>query len=380
MESEKIIRLKKSNIRIYTRTLSTEISGIIREIYKKSIHSAHSVHRGMQEILSCSGLVCLIRILPTAFLIHIPVAGILFAQSREMELISSQKIWDYAPHNAFTDLIRFRGNWYCVLREGESHVGGNGKIRVLTSHRGDQWESVALLEREGIDLRDPKISITPEKKLMLHIGGSIYVDGKLNGFKPAVVFSGDGKHWSEMQDININAQWPWRPVWHDGTVYVVSYDKKASLYCGKNGIKYEWVCDFNVDGFPTEAAMCFLPGDTLMILLRRDQGNRHAFIGKAVTPYTEWHWKETSWSVGGPALLKISANRVLAAGRCTIDGNVKTVIGNVNLEGFSPELILPSGGDCSYPGLIYHKSRIWMSYYSSHEGKTSVYLAKIRLK
>ena len=37
------------------------------------------------------------------------------------------------------------------------------------------------------------------------------------------------------------------------------------------------------------------------------------------------------------------------------------------------------GGDCSYPGLVFHEGLLYMSYYSSHEGKTSIYLAKIKL-
>jgi hypothetical protein len=41
---------------------------------------------------------------------------------------------------------------------------------------------------------------------------------------------------------------------------------------------------------------------------------------------------------------------------------------------------LPSGGDTSYPGLVWHKNMLYVSYYSSHEGKTSIYLAKVKIK
>ena len=30
-------------------------------------------------------------------------------------------------------------------------------------------------------------------------------------------------------------------------------------------------------------------------------------------------------------------------------------------------------------GLVWHAGLLWVSYYSSHEGKTSIYLAKVRL-
>src|SRR5205085_7380324 len=46
---------------------------------------------------------------------------------------------------------------------------------------------------------------------------------------------------------------------------------------------------------------------------------------------------------------------------------------------YEPVLTLPSGGDTSYAGLVWHEGLLWVSYYSSHEGKASIYLAKVRL-
>jgi hypothetical protein len=43
-------------------------------------------------------------------------------------------------------------------------------------------------------------------------------------------------------------------------------------------------------------------------------------------------------------------------------------------------LKLPSGGDTSYPGLVWHEETLYVSYYSGHEGKTSIYLAKLKVK
>ena len=77
------------------------------------------------------------------------------------QLVSVKKIWDGAPHNAFTDLKRFSGQWFCTFREADGHVRGNGRIRVITSTDGESWESAALLSEDGIDLRDPKLSVSP---------------------------------------------------------------------------------------------------------------------------------------------------------------------------------------------------------------------------
>ena len=45
----------------------------------------------------------------------------------------------------------------------------------------------------------------------------------------------------------------------------------------------------------------------------------------------------------------------------------------------TPALKLPSSGDTSYAGMVWHDERLWVSYYSSHEGKTSIYVAKVKL-
>ena len=42
-------------------------------------------------------------------------------------------------------------------------------------------------------------------------------------------------------------------------------------------------------------------------------------------------------------------------------------------------LALPSAGDTSYASMVFHDGLLWISYYSSHEDGTNIYLAKIRL-
>src|SRR5690349_2860977 len=77
----------------------------------------------------------------------------------------AKRIWDTAPHSAFTSLVRFNDAFYCCFREASKHVGGtDGKIRVIKSVDGNKWETVALLEKSTIDLRDPQLSITPDNR------------------------------------------------------------------------------------------------------------------------------------------------------------------------------------------------------------------------
>src|SRR4029453_3446681 len=83
------------------------------------------------------------------------------------QLVDAQKIWDQAPHNAFTDLIRFKDRWLCVFREGKNHVSDDGVLRVIGSSDGRTWTSEAVVTLAGADLRDAKITLVPDGRLML---------------------------------------------------------------------------------------------------------------------------------------------------------------------------------------------------------------------
>ena len=39
---------------------------------------------------------------------------------------------------------------------------------------------------------------------------------------------------------------------------------------------------------------------------------------------------------------------------------------------------LSSAKDTSYAELVWHEDMLWVSYYSSHEVKTSIYLTKVK--
>ena len=249
----------------------------------------------------------------------------------------------------------------------------------MTSRDGKKWKSAALLESEGIDLRDPSLVITPDNNLMLHIGASIYEGKKHMGYKPAVVFTENGRKWSDFHYLDFNNKWPWHPFCDGKEIYVVAYGGGPSLYKSRDGKQYELICDFKLESFVNEAAILQKDNDTLMALIRRDGGNRQALIGKAASPFTEWQWQECGHYVGGPAMVSLPDGRVMAGGRSYIGGEAKTVIGTVTDEGFNPVLTLPGGGDCSYPGMVWHEDKLVVSYYSSHEGKSAIYIARIRV-
>lgn len=305
------------------------------------------------------------------------------------EILSVKKIWDAGQHNAFTDLIRLQGKWFCTFREADAHVGGDGKIRVLVSHNGEQWRSAALLSETGVDLRDPKFSITPEKQLMLVMGGSIYEGKKLLGKQPRVAFSNDGANWSHPQKVLHEGDWLWRVTWHKGRAYGIVYssvkdavrDWKLSLAESDDGIHFHKTTKLDVSGSPNEATLRFQKNGDAIALVRRESLDKVAWIGTSSAPYKDWNWTPSNMQVGGPNFIILKDGSMIASGRQYRNANwneSKTFVGRMGLRNVQPEIILPSGGDTSYAGMILEKGILWVSYYSSHEGKTSIYLAKVK--
>lgn len=319
------------------------------------------------------------------------LGGLLLGQppaGPKLELVEPvRKIWDKGPHNAFTDLLRHDGLWYCVFREGAGHAAGAGAIRVLTSADGAAWESAALIEQEGVDLRDPHLTAMPDGSLL--INGAAAVPPARNPLKDHYSFvttSKDGKTWTRPEKVLESWHWLWRVTWHEGKAFGVAYEfgpdrprkYDASLYAGNDAQKLQQVTRFEVPN-ATEATLRF-DGDALLCLQRRDGKPNSAMLGRSEKPYAAWQWQDTGAYFGGPNFIKTPGGDWLAAGRMIAAGKPRTVVCRLDVKAgkLQPLLTLPSGGDNSYPGLAWHDDQLWISYYSSHEGKSSIYLARAR--
>lgn len=300
-------------------------------------------------------------------------------------LVSLKKIWDQAPHNAFTDLIFYRGKFLCVFRESDSHAAGvDGVIRILSSVDAKVWESVAVLKMSGIDLRDPHLSVMPDGRLLLIMGGSVYEGEKLLAHRPYVTFSNDGVNWTSVQSVNLEREWVWRVSWHGLTGYGMAYsltdlndvDKPwfLKLFKTMDGIHYQFVCQLDVPCDPAEAVLHFLADETMVALVRRD-GN--GVIGHAKPPYTQWKWNEIKYRLGGPNFVVLPGGQMWAGSRFTNGDEKSTILARMSLEEYEPLLQLPSSGDTGYPGMVYRDGKLYVSYYSSHEGKAAIYLAEV---
>ena len=335
---------------------------------------------------------------PLAVLLLLSLTFPTHAAEPKVELVEVRKIWDAAPHSAFTDLIRHDGVWWCVFREGSGHVPGtDGKIRVLRSTDARQWQSAALIAEKGTDLRDPKISVTPDGRLMLLIGGSIY-DGaeptpkrKRVGGQDRVCFSKDGREWTAPKPSEGvgEGHWLWRVTWYKGVGYGTAYSinkqgphgRVLTIWKTTDGVRYEKIADPAPPVDLTESTIRFLKDDTMVILLRGEAKDRRAWVGAAKAPYAKWDWHDAGHAAQGPEFIVLPDGRMFYAGRDFDDkGKATTAFGRMTLEKLEPLITLPSGGDTSYPGIVdAGDGTLRVSYYASHEGKSAIYLATVRV-
>ena len=328
-----------------------------------------------------------------ALLLICCVSGALADVPITVEVIEVRKIWDKAPHNAFTDLLRWNDRFYCAFREGRGHACTDGKIRVLESKDADVWEPAALIVLGGYDLRDAHVSVTPDGRLML-VGG-VAARKKDNQSTPTgtfVSFSRDGRKWTEPGIVSKPGRWLWRVTWHEGKAYGVSYGggedgPYVDLRVSSDGVNYrQHVARLFAQGRPTEVTLRFGTDATCYALVRRDRWQNEpssAVLGVSSSDYTKWRWHDLGENFngfGGPDFIEIPGGHWIAAGRM-FDGGAHTALAYLDVDAGTMSKLtkLPSGGDTSYPGLLWHEDTLYVSYYSSHEGRTSIYLAKVKV-
>jgi hypothetical protein len=309
-------------------------------------------------------------------------------------IIAVERIWDRAEHSAFTDLIAFKGRYYCTFREGSGHIPGlNGLIRVLESDDAQHWRSVALLDEPHVDLRDPKLSVTPDQRLCINLGGSFYHGKTRLKMESRVSFSDpEGRNFSPPQaipmppGIHTEMDWLWRITWQDGMAWAAvqqvptGQPRTLQLVRSRDALNWEAVHTMQVP-FPSETTLRFLHDGRLLALIRRSGPTPSVgWLGLSKPPFTDWQYRELDLPLGGPNLVQLPGGRWLAATRGAGE-KMRLGLLDVDKARFTTLVDLPSGGDCSYAGLVVEpeKNRVLVSYYSSHEGKSAIYLATLRL-
>ena len=314
------------------------------------------------------------------FLLASFVAAGIAAAPPEAQIVDLRMIWGRAPHNASTDLLRFRERWYCAFREGPLASSPDGAVRLLTSPDGNVWQSSASVALQGADLRDPKLSTTPYNRLLLLAEA---VSGPAR--RTLTWTSPDARAWDGPLPAADDGMKLGRVTWNLKRAYSVGYSSPGPgpvrLYSSGDGdsftVQAENLLSPRQDA---EAALLFGRDGSAMCLLRGDGAGAPAQLGKSRAPYKAWSWSGLDDAVAAPSMLELGDGRVVVA------GSIPGTDARIALWWLDPErgtlkefLRLPSGGDSGSPGLAFHDGMLWVAYHSAHEGRAMIYLARVKL-
>ena len=296
-----------------------------------------------------------------------------------------EKIWSSAPHNGFTDLVRYKDRWYCAIREGAAHRSADGTIRILTSLDGEVWKPAARLSSTEGDLRYPKLSVSVEGRLIL-----VAIEERQGivweRHQSAVWASVDGRNWGAPIPVcepNIQLG---RLTWHNRMAFAAGYsnvrEEYLRIYAAPNIDKFTPLTPKSLTGqAPGAASLIFLGDGSALCVAQRDAQGSTAALGRARPPYRGWTWTDLNVSIEAPNVFMLPDDRIVVAGRTWSGGKPRLALFwlDPDQDRLREFLELPSGGDAGYPGLAWHDGLLWVSYHSSHDGKAGIYVAKVRI-
>lgn len=303
------------------------------------------------------------------------------------ELADHYKIWDKGRHNAFTDIIYHKKYYYIVFREASCcHFSHDGSIRVIRSKDTKEWESIAQLSDPVADMRDPKLNITPLNNLTISATARKYksVEDKY-AHRTYIWSSENGTDWTEPEPISDSGYWFWRFRWNYelNKAFGFSYktgDRFLNLHTSPDWKSFS-VSTHNIlsAGRPTEADLVFV-NDSLAISLVRREKESNSMMGFSKKPFLDWTWDELDVNIASPNMILLPDQRLAVSGRIYEPKSRTAIylIDPVNKK-LTEALKLPSGGDNGYPGMLLKDDELVISYYSSHEEQTVIYLARVKL-
>ncbi|MEJ2702239.1 MAG: hypothetical protein P8Z79_07330 [Sedimentisphaerales bacterium] len=315
-----------------------------------------------------------------------------------------RRVFYNGQHNAFTDLIRFKGKFYLTFRScPDGHmVHPTSSIIILSNSDADQWKQVHRFSVAKRDTRDPHF-LAFKGKLFVYTG--TWYSGEtplkhenydLNKHLGYAVWSEDGVNWHGPTMLEGTfGHYIWRANTFGGKAYLCGRRKKdfaveprgegriveSAMLQSDDGLIWRTRTLFQeVNG--DETAFQFEADGTIIAIGRR--GSDRAQLLRSKPPYTQWERKDLDRYVGGPLLTRWGDHYVVGGRKNAGDRGYKTslcwLVGD-ELQEFAE---LPSGGDNSYPGFVeIGPKRALVSWYSSHErdvdGKTitAIYLADL---
>jgi len=288
-----------------------------------------------------------------------------------MEIEKVECIWWDGYHNAFSDIVEFKGNYYCTFRHGTQHsLQGKGEIYILRSSNLKNWELIKKFPPLE-DSRDPKFFIFKEKLGVLFFA---YPDINTIKIRDAYIsYTEDGENFSSLIKIFQDNLCFWRIRNYKGKLYATAYssgeDKDnwgSYLFASEDGENFEKISTIVKGEYANETDLLFEENKCYAIVRRENRQTPVLAISEY--PFEKWENYPLNEIVQGPHILKYRG-KIYIAGRIYKNERAETGILNLDVDRkkLEFEIILPSGGDTSYCGSIVKNDKIYLSYYSQHE-------------
>ena len=228
------------------------------------------------------------------------------------------------------------------------------------------------------DLRDPKLSVTPEGKLMLLTEKVQYDRGRVLSRQSCYSFIVYNDDYQVLTPINFKSSphrnWLWNIEWIDDCAYGFTYIPYFCFVKAEDGINFDVVQRINLDNTPTEASLVKLNKKEFVSVVR---SKSNALLGRYHLKSNKWVWKDLGLKLGCPELIKIKKD-IYILGR-TYSDKKQTSIFKLDVKTMTLINILTIDGnrDCAYPGAVFKNGFLYVSYYSGNGANSDIYLAKI---
>ena len=209
------------------------------------------------------------------------------------------------------------------------------------------------------------------------------------------VWSGNGEEWQGPQPLEgTYGHYIWRAAAHGDRAYLCGRRRRAfqasieseqeplsieaAMLESEDGLVWRYRTSFMED-YGDETAFLF-EDDGSIVAIARDGEGKLARVCRSVSPWETWTRTSLDRNVGGPMLVRWGDRYLVGGRKQNADGEPRMAISWLVDDALHEAAELPSGGDCSYPGFVQlDEEHALLSYYSSHEGPTSIYLTELTL-
>lgn len=287
-------------------------------------------------------------------------------------------------HNAFTDLVRWKDNYYLCYRNASSPMSMDGRIHVLRSPDMKSWQPSGVLDTFGDD-RDPHFVAAPDT-LYVFFGTWNLVHAKDNGLpdrgcvRSYFASSTDGAKWSKIQGVYEEGWWLWRVRQYNGAFYSAAYTacrptppfRETRLVSSTDALNWTTVASITKDRMAGEADFIIEKDGDLRMLSRTGDKDAGAMWITGNINTGDYKFANLGVLVHSPALLETPIG-LFVAGRGGQNKNYDTRVWKWDDDTLQTQLTLPSSGDNAYPGFIVDTNSaptspaFFISWYSQHE-------------